>query len=371
MPPALRGRTLEIEFGATFYKARVFVNGSLAGEHEGGHTAWRVDVTKALGSGGLVAVELDNRPGLATIPGWAMRLKGERLGLVRLVALRRDRARRGARRAGARRHPPAGDPAEGGGRSGHGERARVPRPVRAGQPPDARRAGARSVGSCRRARWPSGRGHGGIGDRAARVDDPRAEAVALRPAEPVPARGRGEGRVRRGPRPARGGVRHPHGRDPGARAVAERRARPAHRHDAPRGVDAGGPRRDARDDPVRLERHEGAERRADAPGALPAAPGRARLRRPQRRPARAGDPDLAVQRGAAEGPEPARPREADDAGDDRAGGQPPERLRLERVQRERDEHRGRARVREGDGRAREGARPEPLRQLRGRRTRPC
>jgi beta-glucuronidase len=75
VPPALLGHPLEIEFGATFYKARVFVNGSLAGEHEGGHTAWRVDVTKALGSGGLVAVELDNRPGLATIPGWAMRLK--------------------------------------------------------------------------------------------------------------------------------------------------------------------------------------------------------------------------------------------------------------------------------------------------------
>ena len=60
--------------------ARVFVNGALVGEHEGGHTAWRVDVTKALGPGGLVAVEIDNRPGLATIPGWAMRL--ERSGSV-------------------------------------------------------------------------------------------------------------------------------------------------------------------------------------------------------------------------------------------------------------------------------------------------
>ena len=75
VPPALRGRTLELHFGATFYKARVFINGALAGEHEGGHTAWRLDVTKTLRGGGLVAVELDNRPGLATIPGWAMRLK--------------------------------------------------------------------------------------------------------------------------------------------------------------------------------------------------------------------------------------------------------------------------------------------------------
>ena len=74
--PALRGRRLELHLGATFYRARVFVNGTPVGEHEGGHTAWFVDVTRALGAGGLVAVEVDNRPGLATIPGWAMRLKG-------------------------------------------------------------------------------------------------------------------------------------------------------------------------------------------------------------------------------------------------------------------------------------------------------
>jgi beta-glucuronidase len=75
VPPSLRGRRLELHFGATFYRARVFVNGTLAGEHEGGHTAWFVDVTRALGASGLVAVEIDNRPGLGTIPGWAMRLK--------------------------------------------------------------------------------------------------------------------------------------------------------------------------------------------------------------------------------------------------------------------------------------------------------
>ena len=76
VPPALRGRRLELHFGATFYTARVYVNGRLAGEHEGGHTAWFADVTAALGDGGLVAVRLDNRPGVATIPGWAMRLEG-------------------------------------------------------------------------------------------------------------------------------------------------------------------------------------------------------------------------------------------------------------------------------------------------------
>lgn len=75
VPPALRGKRLELHFGATFYRARVFVSGTPVGEHEGGHTAWFVDVTQALGEGGLIAVEVDNRPGLATIPGWAMRLK--------------------------------------------------------------------------------------------------------------------------------------------------------------------------------------------------------------------------------------------------------------------------------------------------------
>jgi beta-glucuronidase len=96
VPPALRGRRLELHFGATFYKARAFVNGALVGEHEGGHTAWFLDVTRALGAGGLVAVEIDNRPGLATIPGWAMKLKDSGTlwydwwhygGIVRDVAL--------------------------------------------------------------------------------------------------------------------------------------------------------------------------------------------------------------------------------------------------------------------------------------------
>jgi beta-glucuronidase len=96
VPAALHGRRLELHFGATFYAARVFVNGQMVGEHEGGHTAWFVDVTKALGAGGLVAVRIDNRPGLATIPGWAMKLKDSGTlwydwwhygGIVRDVAL--------------------------------------------------------------------------------------------------------------------------------------------------------------------------------------------------------------------------------------------------------------------------------------------
>ena len=114
VPPALRGRRLELHFGATFYRARVFVNGSAVGEHEGGHTAWFVDVTQALGDGGLVAVEIDNRPGLATIPGWAMKLEATGSvwydwwhygGIVRdvaLVAQERAIVRRQAIRARSR-----------------------------------------------------------------------------------------------------------------------------------------------------------------------------------------------------------------------------------------------------------------------------
>ncbi|HEY7515084.1 MAG TPA: glycoside hydrolase family 2 TIM barrel-domain containing protein, partial [Vicinamibacteria bacterium] len=75
LPEALGGR-VELHFGATFYKARVFVNGVLAGEHEGGHTAWFVDLSSQRLRPMRLAVEVDNRPDAATIPGWAMRLEG-------------------------------------------------------------------------------------------------------------------------------------------------------------------------------------------------------------------------------------------------------------------------------------------------------
>lgn len=73
LPPAAGHRT-ELRLGAVFYRARVFLNGHLAGEHEGGHTAWTVDLTPHLkGGDDLVAVEVDNRPGMATIPGWGQK----------------------------------------------------------------------------------------------------------------------------------------------------------------------------------------------------------------------------------------------------------------------------------------------------------
>ncbi|MEG3122725.1 glycoside hydrolase family 2 protein [Sphingomonas sp. GB1N7] len=77
MPDGLAGRHLEMHFGAVFYRARVWVNGVAAGAHEGGHTAFDVDVTRLLKPGAnRILVAADDRPGFATIPGYAMRLAG-------------------------------------------------------------------------------------------------------------------------------------------------------------------------------------------------------------------------------------------------------------------------------------------------------
>ncbi len=75
--PTLRSaRHLELHFGATFYKSRVWVNGTEAGSHEGGHTEYFFDITKLVNPGqNLIAVELDNRPTETSIPGLALKLK--------------------------------------------------------------------------------------------------------------------------------------------------------------------------------------------------------------------------------------------------------------------------------------------------------
>jgi beta-glucuronidase len=79
-PPA--GRTadthVELHFGATFYKARIWLNGVEVGIHEGGHTAYWFDITPLLdpGRANYLAVAIDNRPDVHSIPGYAMRLAG-------------------------------------------------------------------------------------------------------------------------------------------------------------------------------------------------------------------------------------------------------------------------------------------------------
>jgi len=74
---ALSGQHVEIHFGATFYKSRVWLNGIAVGEHEGGYTAYDLDVTAAVRPGlNFLAVEIDNRPTTSSIPGLAMKLAG-------------------------------------------------------------------------------------------------------------------------------------------------------------------------------------------------------------------------------------------------------------------------------------------------------
>jgi len=75
LPAGMQSKHVELHFGATFYKARVWVNGVEAGSHEGGHTAWFCDITHLLKASNTIAVEINNEPGVATIPGFAMDLK--------------------------------------------------------------------------------------------------------------------------------------------------------------------------------------------------------------------------------------------------------------------------------------------------------
>jgi beta-galactosidase/beta-glucuronidase len=68
------GKHLELHFGATFYKSRVWLNGVELGGHEGGYTEYWFDVTPHVKNTNFVSIELNNQPGVATIPGWAMKL---------------------------------------------------------------------------------------------------------------------------------------------------------------------------------------------------------------------------------------------------------------------------------------------------------
>lgn len=64
---------VKLNFGATFYSARVWLNGTPVGGHEGGYTAYSFDITPYLHATNYLAVEVDNRIGQDTIPGFAMR----------------------------------------------------------------------------------------------------------------------------------------------------------------------------------------------------------------------------------------------------------------------------------------------------------
>lgn len=70
--PALKpGQRARLLFGAVFYRSKIWLNGTLLGEHEGGYTAFEFDATHALNQGGdnLLAVMVDNSWNTETIPG--------------------------------------------------------------------------------------------------------------------------------------------------------------------------------------------------------------------------------------------------------------------------------------------------------------
>jgi beta-glucuronidase len=68
--PELHAR---LHFGATFYSARVWLNGVEIGTHEGGYTAYAFDITHQLQASNYLVVEIDNRISATTIPGLAQR----------------------------------------------------------------------------------------------------------------------------------------------------------------------------------------------------------------------------------------------------------------------------------------------------------
>lgn len=69
---------VELNFGAAFYRSRVWLNGVEVGRHEGGHTAHAFDISRLLqrGKPNLLVVAIDNRPTARSLPGYAMRLAG-------------------------------------------------------------------------------------------------------------------------------------------------------------------------------------------------------------------------------------------------------------------------------------------------------
>jgi len=73
LPPLPANAIAQLHFGGTFYRARVWVNGVEVGSHEGGYHQYSFDVTPQLRATNRIAVAIDNRPGMFTIPGFGAR----------------------------------------------------------------------------------------------------------------------------------------------------------------------------------------------------------------------------------------------------------------------------------------------------------
>lgn len=53
-PTELAGKHVELNFGATFYRSRVWLNGAEIGGHEGGYTSYHLDISGHLQRGKLL-----------------------------------------------------------------------------------------------------------------------------------------------------------------------------------------------------------------------------------------------------------------------------------------------------------------------------
>lgn len=71
--PALKpGQVVRLHFDGVYYRAHVWLNGSMIGIHEGGYTQFEFEVTRLLHAGrNHLLVEVDNMPTLTTIPALA------------------------------------------------------------------------------------------------------------------------------------------------------------------------------------------------------------------------------------------------------------------------------------------------------------
>lgn len=73
-----------IRFEAVFYRAKVWLNGRLLGEHEGGYTPFEFDVTGLLADRNVLAVRVDNAWDTTTIPGAKTRVDYQSLNYGQL-----------------------------------------------------------------------------------------------------------------------------------------------------------------------------------------------------------------------------------------------------------------------------------------------
>jgi beta-glucuronidase len=73
LPPLDADSHVVLHFGATFYKARIWLNGTEIAQHEGGYTAYEIEITPYLRAANLLAVRIDNRPDATSIPGFGAR----------------------------------------------------------------------------------------------------------------------------------------------------------------------------------------------------------------------------------------------------------------------------------------------------------